>query len=38
LDGKTPKEGQIDLGCDDFSSKDFPWEKILHIPTEYAVN
>lgn len=37
LDGKTPKEGQADLGCDDFSSPQFPWSKILRLPSENKV-
>ncbi|KAF1997263.1 hypothetical protein P154DRAFT_292434 [Amniculicola lignicola CBS 123094] len=29
LDGKTPKESQVDFGCDDFTSPHFPWANIL---------
>jgi hypothetical protein len=38
LDGKTPKTGQSDLGCSDFSSTTFPWNKVLQLPVEYAVS
>jgi hypothetical protein len=38
LDGKTPKTGQSDLGCSDFSSTTFPWDKVLRLPVEYAVS
>src|SRR5436190_9834038 len=33
LDGITPK-GSDDLDCDDFSSENFPWGKVLTIPEE----
>lgn len=38
LDGVTPLKGQPDLACDDFSSSEFPWEKILQFPKEYEVS
>ncbi|KAH0557165.1 hypothetical protein GP486_005046 [Trichoglossum hirsutum] len=34
LDGKTP-HGPADCGSNNFSSKDFPWEKVLQFPKEY---
>jgi hypothetical protein len=37
LDGKTPKEGQVSIDCDDFSSGQFPWDKVLWLPVEYQV-
>jgi hypothetical protein len=37
LDGKTPKEGQADLGCNDFTSPQFPWSRILRLPVENQV-
>ena len=38
LDGRTPFKRQPDLGCDDFSAADFPWNKILVLPREYEVS
>ena len=38
LDCKTPLKGQPDFGCDDFSSDDFPWARILQMPQEYEVS
>ena len=38
LDGKTPKGDHSELACDDFSSPDFPWPKVLWFPAEYKVN
>jgi len=37
LDGITAKAGQLDLGCDDFTSPEFPWSKVLRMPIEYQV-
>jgi|TARA_R110002003_G_scaffold9_14_gene486 hypothetical protein len=34
LDGKTPKDDQAELGCDDFTSSKFPWPMILRLPVE----
>jgi hypothetical protein len=35
LDGKTPKERQQGFGCDDFTSPEYPWHKVLQLPVEY---
>lgn len=37
LDGKSPKDGQVELGCDDFTAAEFPWSKILRLPVENQV-
>lgn len=38
LDGKTNLASQVELGCNDFNSKEFPWSKILQMPVEYEVS
>ena len=37
LDGKTSLSPS-DLGCNGFSVAEFPWEKVLQLPVEYAVS
>jgi hypothetical protein len=37
LDGKTAKLGPVEVGSTDFSAPQFPWGKILWLPTEYKV-
>ncbi|KAH7085256.1 hypothetical protein BKA63DRAFT_559898 [Paraphoma chrysanthemicola] len=37
LDGKTPKADQADLGCDDFTSSEFPWAKVLRLPSDVEI-
>lgn len=38
LDGKTGKSDGTEISCNDFSSPDFPWSKVLWFPAEYKVS
>ena len=37
LDGKTARNGEPMIQCDDFTSPDFPWSEVLRMPGENQV-